>query len=307
MRLQTPCDRAGDLLVVSCQIYTSKGSSSKLTFNASYLPMKHNSANIRTPLAIANWKMAMTIAESLAFLRDFIPLAGDLLDRVDVILCPPATAIHPLHRALEATHPYASRISLGAQDLSEDPEIARTGQISASLLVEAGCRWVMLGHWEVRRHLGDDDATVNRKVHRALEAGLNPLLLVGPGAGESLPLGAVLANQLSRVLDGCDAGQVSRMAFIFEPETSIGQDAPASPRLAAQGCRSIRRWLGQAYGDRIAQGVRILYGGSVAPEYAADLLASPDIDGLGASRQGRHPASFAKIIRLVDQVKYPSF
>jgi triosephosphate isomerase len=249
--------------------------------------------------------MAMTVAESLAFLQGFIPLAGDPLDRVDVILCPPATALYPLHQALEAAHPPAPRFSLGAQDLSECAEIARTGQISASLLVEAGCRWVMLGHWEVRRHLGDDDATVNRKVHRALESGLNPLLLVGPGAGESLPLGAALANQLSRVLDGCDAVQVSRMAFIFEPETSIGQELPADPDMVAKGCRLIRRWLGQAYGDRIAESLRILYGGSVAPEYAADLLASEDVDGLGASRQGRDPASFAKIIRLVDRVKYP--
>ncbi len=248
----------------------------------------------------------MTISESLAFLRDFIILTGDFLERVDVILCPPATALYPLHRALEDMQPPGTKISLGAQDLSESPDIARTGQLSAALLADAGARWVMLDHWEVRRYLGDDDARVNRKVHRALEAGINPLLLIGPGADEYLPLESALEKRMSRVLEGCTGDNVSRMAFVFEPEGSIGQELPTDADLAAEGCRLIRRWLDHTYGDRISENVRILYGGSVTPEYAGDLLASPDIDGLGASRKGRDSASFAKIIRLVDQVKHPS-
>jgi triosephosphate isomerase len=91
------------------------------------------------------------------------------------------------------------------------------------------------------------------------------------------------------------------MAFVYEPETSIGRDAPVEPDQAARGCRVIRNWLSQAYGDRIAESVRILYGGSVMPERTEALLASPEIDGLGASRQGRDPAAFARIVRLVDQ------
>jgi triosephosphate isomerase len=257
----------------------------------------------RTPLAIANWKMAMTIAESLAYLNGFLPLVEDALDRVEVVLCTPATAIYPMHLAVEALRQPAWMLSLGAQDCSAETEIARTGQLSAALLAEAGCRWVMLGHWEVRRHMGDGDETVHRKLQRAFEAGLNPLLLVGPGAEEYLPLEEALELRLGRILAGYSAGMVQLMAFVYEPETSIGQAAPAAPKQAALGARLIRGWLGRSYGDRIAENVRILYGGSVMPEHAAELLASPDIDGLGASRQGRDPAAFARIVRLIDQVK----
>ena len=247
----------------------------------------------------------MTVSESLAFLQDFLPLVEDCLDRVEVILSPPATALHPLSQALEAHRKPSWRLSLGAQDLSASAEVARTGQLSAALLSEAGCRWVMLGHWEVRRHLGDNDETVNRKVHSALEARLRPLLLIGPESGETLPLDASLGDHLSRVLEGCNTLQVESMAFVFEPEASIGQDLPADPHLVSEGCRLIRAWLGQSYGDRIAENIRIIYGGSVTPQHAVGLLASPQVDGLGASRRGRDPASFAEIVRLVDQVKNP--
>jgi triosephosphate isomerase len=245
--------------------------------------------------------MAMTVAESLSFVNRFQALVEDILEVVDVVLCPPFTALYPVAQALRE-----SRLGLGAQNIASSADQARTGEISTSLLVDVGCRWVMLGHWEVRRYLGDDDAIVNRKVHRALAAGLNPLLLVGPESGEVLDLPDALANQLNRVLAGCEAEQVTRMAFVFEPEASIGQDSPADAEMVAEGCRLIRGWLGQTYGHRIAEKIRILYGGSVAPEFASDLLASPDIDGLGTSRRGRDPASFAEIVRLVYRIKNPS-
>ena len=108
------------------------------------------------PLALSNWKMAMTVAESLAFVRDFEAIAGDLLDEVDVVICPPFTALRPVAQALRG-----SRIQLGGQNIALTADLARTGEISAALLADVGCRWVMLGQWEVRRYLGDDDAAVN--------------------------------------------------------------------------------------------------------------------------------------------------
>lgn len=249
---------------------------------------------IRKPLALSNWKMAMTVAESLAFVHDFEAIMGDLLDRVDIVICPPFTALWPVAQALGD-----SRIQLGGQNIAPTADLACTGEISAALLADVGCRWVMLGHWEVRRHLGDDNAVVNRKVHLALEAGLVPILLIGEARDEQSSSVDALGRQLERVLAGCSGEQVQTMAFIYEPEATIGVGAPTSPEHVADGCGFIRDWLRGRWGDAVAESVRIIYGGSVAPEYAADLLACPDVDGLGATRRGRDAAIFAEIVRLI--------
>lgn len=263
---------------------------------------------IRKPLALSNWKMAMTVAESLAFVRDFEAIAGDLLDRVDVVICPPFTALWPVAQALRgspSTSSGRSRIQLGGQNIAPTADLARTGEISAALVADVGCRWVMLGHWEVRRHLGDEYETVNRKVHLALEAGLAPILLIGEARDDQALLGDALEQQLERVLAGCQAEQVETMAFIYEPEAAIGVAAPTSPERVAAGCGFIRGWLCGRWGDAVAESVRIIYGGSVAPEYAADLLACRDVDGLGATRRGRDAATFAEIVRLIARMRMP--
>lgn len=252
----------------------------------------------RRPLALSNWKMAMTIAESLAFVRDLESLAGDLLDAVDVVICPPHTALWPVAQALRG-----SRLQLGGQNMAPTADLTRTGEISAALLAEVGCRWVMLGHWEIRRHLGDDDASVNRKVHLALEAGLLPILLVGEARDEMGLLKTILDGHLARVMEGCQAERVAAMAFVYEPEGVIGVATPATPEHVAAGCGVIRDWLRQQWGEAVADSVRIIYGGSVAPEHAADLLAAPDVDGLGASRRGRDPKTFVEIVRRIALVK----
>lgn len=252
----------------------------------------------RKPLALSNWKMAMTVAESLAFVRNFQGLAGELLDQVEVLICPPFTALWPVAQALAG-----SKLQLGAQDVADSTDAARTGQVSAALLAEAGCRWVMLGHWEIRRYGRDDDAVVNRKLHLALVAGLTPILLVGQGRDESGPLETLLDQRLSQLLAGCSAEQTAKLVFVYEPEAAIGVGAPTSPEQVAWGCAFIRRWLRQRWGDPVAEAVRIIYGGSVAPEYAASLLATADLDGLGASRRGRDPATFVEIVRQVARGK----
>src|SRR5919109_4038648 len=165
----------------------------------------------RRPLALSNWKMAMTVAEGLAFVRDFQGLAGDLLAAVDVILCPPFTALWPVGQALRG-----GRVQMGGQNIAPSGDPARTGEISAALLADAGCRYVMLGHWEVRRHLGDDDAAVHRKLHMALAAGLSPILLIGEARDDAGPLETALERHLARVLEGCRAEQVATMAFVYE-------------------------------------------------------------------------------------------
>ena len=252
----------------------------------------------RTPMALANWKMSMTVAESLAFVRDLRALAGDLLDQVEVVVCPAYTALWPVGRALAG-----SPIQLSGQDVAATTDPAHTGQVSAALLADAGCRWVMLGHWEVRRQRGDDDATVNRKVRLAFEAGLAPILLVGEARDAAAPQAEALERMLGCTLAGVEPDQAARMAIVYEPESAIGVARPASPDHVAAGSTLIRAWLRRRWGGDVAGRVRIIYGGSVAPEHAAELLASPDLDGLGATRRGRTASTFADIVRQVARAK----
>jgi triosephosphate isomerase len=249
----------------------------------------------RKPVALTNWKMEMTIAASLAFLRRFQAQAGDLSSQVQVILCPPYTALYAMAQALAD-----SPIELGAQTVSAVAGGAHTGEISAQLVADAGAHWAQLGHWELRRHRGETDEMVNRKVHRALEAGLGLILLVGEGQEEGAdPVAPALRRQLGRVLAGCSAEPISRSILLYEPEWTIGAAEPAPPQHVAAGCRIIRSWLAERFGQDTAQAVRLVYGGSVAPAYARDLLALADVDGLGAGRKGRDPNAFAEIVRLI--------
>lgn len=243
----------------------------------------------RRSFALANWKMAMTIAQSLAFVQEFLAQAQPWLDRVEVVLCPPYTALAAVAEAVRGTP-----LAVGGQDLWPGPGEAHTGAISAELLADAGATWVMVGHWEVRRRLGEDDGAVNHKVRAALAVGLRPILLVGEAVGEQFD-----PHRLTVLLDGCDPESVACMAFVYEPEGAIGQQKPVSPEHAASGCRVIRRYLAERFGDEVAQRARIIYGGSVTPEHAAALLADPDVDGLGATRRGRNPSTFAEIVAQI--------
>ena len=253
---------------------------------------------MRKPLALTNWKMEMTVARSLAFVQDLQSAIGDLVQAVDIVLCPPYTALYPMAQALKG-----SPIALGGQNVSMAPGGAYTGEVSAALLTDVGCRWVLLGHWEVRRHLGDTDETVNRKLHAAQRAGLSPILLFGEARGEQDRFRQALAAQLQRVLEGCQARQIEEMVVVYEPEWTINVEEPASPEQVGAGCGFIREWLAGQYGAPAAQAVRIIYGGSVTPARARDLLAAPDVDGLGAGRQGRQVEAFAEIVRLIATAK----
>jgi triosephosphate isomerase len=252
----------------------------------------------RKPLALTNWKMEMTVARSLAFVRDFESAISDLAQEVDIILCPPYTALYPMAQALKD-----SPITLGGQDVSTAPGGAYTGEISAALLADVGCRWAMLGHWEVRRHFGDTDETVNRKLHTAHGAGMRPILFVGEAREEQDRFREALAAQLQRVLEGCDARQIEEMVVVYEPEWTINVEEPASPQHVGAGCGFIREWLAGHYGASAAEVVRIIYGGSVTPAHARDLLEAPDVDGLGAGRKGRQVEAFAEIVRLIAAAK----
>jgi triosephosphate isomerase len=252
----------------------------------------------RRPFAIANWKMAMTIAESRRFVHAFRENLGDVAREVDVVLCPPYTALHAVAQALGN-----SPIQLGAQDLSAATGKAHTGEISGRLLADVGCQWVLVGHWEIRRRTGETDLRVNGKLRAALDAGLRPILLVGEAAEERGRAREALAQRLPALFAGVRASHVTKMVVIYEPEWTIGIEEPAPLDTVSDGCRSIRQWIAGSYGVAAARKVRTIYGGSVTPAYAENLLFSAEVDGLGAGRQGRDPKAFAEIVRQVAEAK----
>jgi triosephosphate isomerase len=137
-------------------------------------------------------------------------------------------------------------------------------------------------------------------VYLTLGAGLAPILFVGEAGDEEASLVEALEIQLARVLEGCEGPQMAAtMAFVYEPEGAIGVSAPTAPEHVAAGCEAIRNWLRNRWGDAMAEDVRIVYGGSVAPEHAPGLLVCPELDGLAATRRGRNAATFAEIVRLI--------
>ena len=255
-------------------------------------------SNHRKPFALANWKMAMTIEEGKRFIGSFLEQMGNVLNRVEVVLCPPYTALHALSLAV-GNHP----LELGAQDLWAGSGTTHTGQISPRLLVDAGCRWVMLGHWEVRRRTGETDVEVNKKMHSALQEGLRTILMIGEEKEQQGQAESVLANRLPVFLAGGDPEQIGRSVLVYEPEWTIGAPEPASPDYIASACAFIRDWIGREYGHKSAREIRIIYGGGVSPEFTGDLLASPDVDGLGAGRKGRDPDAFARIVKTLASSK----
>lgn len=252
----------------------------------------------RKPFALANWKMAMTISESLAFVREFRAAVGSLAQAVNIVLCPPFTALYALSQALTDTS-----IDLGAQDFCVASGKAHTGEISAPLLADAGCRWAMLGHWEVRRRTAETDADLNKKIKAGFQAGLRPILLIGEEGSERGKAKKALASRLPILFAHCEPGQVAQGVVAYEPEWTIGAKEPAPPDYIATACSFVRDWIGKEFGEDAAKEVGIIYGGSVAPEHVEQLLASPDLDGLGAGRKGRDPVAFAQIVRLIAAAK----
>ena len=252
----------------------------------------------RKPVALANWKMAMTISESLEFSARFRNAAVHLIPLIDVILCPPYTSIYPLFQTLSGT-----TIQIGAQDLCPASGEAHTGEISARLLADVGCKWAILGHWEVRRSKGETDEKVNAKILAASRAGLGPMVFVGESIAQKGKAREVLQARLPDLFRGCDAALVSRSIVLYEPEWSIGIMAPAPADYVAGCCGFIREWVQEKYGKDTAQTIRIIYGGSVTPKYSESLLAAKDVDGLGAGRKGRDPEAFSRIVQAIAVAK----
>jgi triosephosphate isomerase len=230
---------------------------------------------MRTPLVIGNWKMYGTQAEARA-------LAGGVRDGLKrkvpatVAVCPPFTALPAVAEALAG-----GAVLLGAQNCHPEPSGAHTGEVSVPMLAELGCRYVLVGHSERRKEMGESDEQINRKVHAVLGAGLVPVLCVGE-TGEERRQGltfTTIEGQLRAGLAGVTADAVAKLVLAYEPVWAIGTGVNATPGQAAEVHGYLRGLVSELTSKETAQGVSILYGGSVKADNAESLLAEPEIDG----------------------------
>jgi triosephosphate isomerase (TIM) len=248
----------------------------------------------RTPLLAGNWKMFGTLAETGALIRDLRAAVDGVTGR-DVLVAPPFTALAAAAEALSG-----SRILLGGQNVHWEAKGAFTGEISAAMLLELGCRAAIIGHSERRQLFGETDAGVNRRTKAALAAGLLPIVCVGETlaereGGETL---TVVERQLrGALLDLGEAG-IRGVSIAYEPVWAIGTGKTATPDQAQEVHASIRKVV-DALADRgTAEAVRILYGGSVKPDNIDELMKQADIDGALVGGASLDAKSFARIVEF---------
>jgi len=243
----------------------------------------------RTPYIAANWKMQKTVAEAAEFIDALLPRIA--ATQSDVVVCPPFTALSAV-----VERRYGTAVKVAAQNMHEEEAGAFTGEVSAPMLVELDVEAVVLGHSERRQYFGESDEALARKVPAALAADLEPILCIGESeeARDSGETEAVLERQLEIDLGAVGVEDLERVVIAYEPIWAIGTGRTATNEQAQQACAFIRDVL-RARGAA-ANRIRILYGGSVKPANAAELMAQPDVDGALVGGASLDPEEFAAIV-----------
>ena len=256
----------------------------------------------RTPLMAGNWKMNLNHQEAVVLVQK---LAWTLSDkrhdygRVEVVVVPPFTDIRSVQTLVDGDR---LSIKYAAQDVSAQDGGAYTGEISASMLAKLGCSYVVVGHSERREYHAESDALVNAKAHKALAAGMTPIVCVGEGleirkAGEHVPY---TLTQVDGSLAGFTAEQVAGLVVAYEPVWAIGTGEVATPDDAQEVCGAIRARIRETLGDGAADGVRIQYGGSVKASNVAGIMEKADIDGCLVGGASLQADEFGGICRFYD-------
>ncbi|HEY6443869.1 MAG TPA: triose-phosphate isomerase [Candidatus Acidoferrales bacterium] len=249
---------------------------------------------MRRPVIAGNWKMYKTRADTRAFFDAFKPLSAGA-NHCDIIVAPPFTAITAAVEAAQGT-----AIQIAAQDVYWEREGAFTGEISARMLIDAGCQAVIIGHSERRQYFGETDTWVHRKTKAALEAGLTPIVCVGETLVERDANGTedVLKRQFEGALAALTPADFSRILLAYEPVWAIGTGRTATPDMAASAHHHLRNLAAALFTVEQASALRILYGGSVKPENIKGLMAETDIDGALVGGASLDPKSFAAIVNF---------
>ncbi len=250
----------------------------------------------RQPLVVGNWKMHKTVAEALELATTIKNAVSPTVrrDDVEVVLAPPFTALYPLAKRLEG-----SAVALGAQNCYWEPQGPFTGEVSAPMLAEVGCRYVIVGHSERRQHFHETDALINLKAKAVLKSGMRPILCIGETLAErdAGEMPGRLVGQLVEGLFGFTPEMLAETVISYEPIWAIGTGRVATTEQAQEAHRFIRGYLHNQLGE-VASAVRILYGGSVKPNNTAGLMAQPDVDGVLVGGASLKPEDFLHIVRF---------
>jgi triosephosphate isomerase len=245
---------------------------------------------MRKKIIAGNWKMNMTPSQAVALCAELKDLVKN--DDVDVVYCVPAIDIVPVVEALKGTN-----VKVGAENMYFEEKGAYTGEISAAMLKDAGVEYVIIGHSERRDYFKEDDALLNKKVKKAIEAGLTPILCCGETL-EQREMGITMdwiRMQIKSDLAGVAAADVAKLVIAYEPIWAIGTGKTATTAQAEEVCSGIRECIAEIYDKATAEAVRIQYGGSVNAGNAAELFAEKDIDG-GLVGGASLKADFGKIV-----------
>lgn len=251
---------------------------------------------MRKPVVAGNWKMNKTVEQARSLIVELLP-GMQAVPTVEKVVCPPFPAIMALANMLGGTE-----IGLGAQNLHWEAQGAYTGEVSPAMVKEF-CQYVILGHSERRTYFGETDATVNKKVKAALAIGLIPIVCVGETLAENKAgqTNAVVTRQIVEGLAGIEAAQAARIIVAYEPVWAIGTGLAATGD-GANGviAQNIRKPMAGLFGAEVAQGARVLYGGSVTGANAAEFFGQPDIDGALVGGASLKP-EFIKIIEAASK------
>jgi triosephosphate isomerase len=250
---------------------------------------------MRKPFVAGNWKMNTDSHTSVELAERIVSESMDVAGQdATVAVCPPFVYLQSVAKALSA-----SSIAVGSQDIYFEPKGAFTGEISASMLKDIGCIYCLCGHSERRHVIGELDELINKKVAAAISGGLLPILCVGEllSEREASQTNEVVTRQLKDGLAGLSAEKLSAVTVAYEPVWAIGTGLTATPQQAQEVHDFIRKLLAQMYDDELAEEIRILYGGSVKPGNAADLMGQQDIDGLLVGGASLKAEDFLAIIR----------
>ncbi len=248
----------------------------------------------RRPIIAGNWKMNKTATEARELAAKLVPLVSGVKDR-EIVLAPPFTALAAVAEAIKGTN-----LSLAAQNIHGEDKGAFTGEISAEMLLDSGCKYVIIGHSERRQYFGETDETVNKKAKQALRKGLLPIICVGETLAEreAGKLHEIINRQVAGGFKDISADDMKKAVIAYEPIWAIGTGKTATPEQANEVHALIRQKVRSLYNAEIAEGLRIQYGGSVTPENASSLMAMPDIDGALVGGASLKPESFAALVKF---------
>ena len=245
---------------------------------------------MRKPIIAGNWKMNMTPSEGTALVNELIPMVADA--KCEVVVCPTAACLDAVGKAIAGTN-----IKLGAQNVHFAEKGAYTGEISAAMLKELGCEYVIIGHSERRQYFGETDETVNKRTLAAVKAGLVPIICVGesPEQREQGITKEVVSMQTKLALQGLVAGEVADVVIAYEPIWAIGTGKTATSAEADETIGDIRRAIREVFGDA-ADSTRIQYGGSMNPGNVSELMAKKEIDGGLIGGASLKAPDFSKVV-----------